>query len=158
MSRPLAVVVIIIVATHCYGGVIYVNHDADGINNGTTWANAFTELQSALGVAEAGDEIWVAAGTYTPAPPNGSRTATFELKDAVGLYGGFRATEAHRDERDPSTHATILSGDLNQDDADVPNAAELANETTRAENSYHVVTASGVDATAVLDGFHRHCR
>ena len=44
---------------------------------------------------------------------------------------------------------TILSGDLGTKDND----NITANEATRADNSYTVVLATGVDATAILDGF-----
>jgi len=47
-------------------GVIYVDDDAAGANNGSSWANAFNYLQDALEVAESGDEIRVAQGTYKP--------------------------------------------------------------------------------------------
>jgi hypothetical protein len=48
---------------------------------------------------------------------------------------------------------TILSGDLNGDDIEVLEPPELVSESTRSDNSYHVVTGSGSDETAVLDGF-----
>ena len=44
----------------------YVKSNATGDNNGTSWDNAFTDLQSALSVSTYNDSIFVAAGTYKP--------------------------------------------------------------------------------------------
>jgi predicted outer membrane repeat protein len=112
----------------------------------TSWTDA-CELQSALSKAGSGDEIWVAAGTYLPDynPGNGThtgdRTATFQLKNGVGIYGGFADTgDPVFDDRDWETHTTTLSGDIGTPDDD-------------SDNSYHVVSGSGTGATALLDGF-----
>ena len=141
--------------------VFFVDADATGTNNGTSWTDAFTDLQEALAVALNGDEIWVAEGTYKPIVPADSanvtdveRSARFQLRNGVGLYGGFAGTEASRDERDIPAHPTILSGDLLGNDNDVINP----DEPTRAENSWHVVkaddlSAGPVNAATVLDGF-----
>ena len=129
---------------HAIGSTIYVDDSAIGNNDGTSWADAYVDLQDALSTSIAGDEIWLAAGTYTPSQV-GDRTATFQLKNGVGLYGGFNGTETQRDERDYEANVTILSGDLNGDDG-----PDFLNN---GENSYHVVTGSGTDATAVMDGF-----
>ncbi|MHC4462824.1 MAG: choice-of-anchor D domain-containing protein [Planctomycetota bacterium] len=126
------------------GAIVYVDADATGANNGLSWADAYTCLRDVLTAASSGDEIWVAEGIYKPTG-TGERTATFQLKNGVALYGGFAGVEMSLDEREPNRHVTILSGDLNGDDG--PNFAN------NGENSYHVVRGSGTDETAVLDGF-----
>jgi hypothetical protein len=126
------------------GGTIYVKYDASGGNDGTSWADAFTDLQLALAAAAGGDKIWVAAGTYTPTTGT-DQTVSFALKNGVAVYGGFAGTETTLDQRDPAANVTILSGDLNGNDG-----PDFANN---SDNSYHVVVGSGTDNTAVLDGF-----
>ncbi|MBC7835267.1 MAG: right-handed parallel beta-helix repeat-containing protein [Phycisphaerales bacterium] len=123
--------------------VIYVRAGAAGANNGTSWANAFTSVQSAIGAAGAGDELWVATGTYRPGAPGAARTSTFNMPLGVAAYGGFAGTESVLSQRSIGANPTILSGDLNADDA----SALLG------DNSYNVVTFDNVDATTVLDGF-----
>ena len=130
------------------GATIYVDSTRNG--DGSSWANAYKYLQDALAVAASGDEIWVAEGVYIPdrslASPGGSgdRAAAFYLKSGVGIYGGFPVGGGLWDARDPNLYQTIISGDLNGDDVGFTN---------NAENSYHIVRASGTDATAILDGF-----
>lgn len=122
---------------------VVVDRTATGANDGSSWANAYTNLQDAL--ASLADEIWVAAGTYRPAPGGGDRNATFQLPSGRALYGGFVGGETNRVQRNPALNKTILSGDLLGDDG-----ANWANTT---DNSFHVLTATNVDATAALDGF-----
>ncbi len=120
--------------------VIYVNAAATGSNNGSSWMDAFTSLQSGLSAAGSGDEIWVAAATYKPTTTT-DRTISFALKNNVGVYGGFNGTETQRSQRNPTVNVTILSGDI-------------GTPGTATDNSYHVVTADGtVTATGVFDGF-----
>ncbi|RPJ26487.1 MAG: glycosyl hydrolase family protein, partial [Chloroflexi bacterium] len=121
----------------------YVNQDATGANDGSSWTDAYIDLQSALSASLYGDEIWVAAGTYTPTPGT-DRTISFTLRNGISIYGGFTGVETEREQRDPAANVTILSGDLNGDDVDFIN---------NGENSYHVVIGSGTDGSAVLDGF-----
>src|SRR5262249_35445345 len=91
--------------------VVYVNSAAAGSAYGSSWANAYTDLGLAISAAGAGDEIWVARGTYRPAGAGGSRDATFALKTGVSLYGGFSGSETTREERDWVANPTVLSGD-----------------------------------------------
>ena len=143
------------------GEVIYVNADAPGGGNGQTWDKAYKYLQDALYKPPTrGDEIWVAEGTYKPDQDEGGnvtpgeRTETFELTNGVAIYGGFDNTgDPVWGDRDPNAYETILSGDLDDNDVPVTDPCDLLTEPTRSKNSYHVVTGSLTDSTAVLDGF-----
>lgn len=133
------------------GTVLYVEPDGTS-RTCESWENA-CNLQTALFAATAGDEIWVQAGIYRPATNTSLPEATFQLKDGVALYGGFTGTETTRDQRDWDTHITVLSGDLGGDDWTDPNGIVIDATNITGTNAYHVVTGSGVDHTAVLDGF-----
>ncbi len=113
--------------------VHYVDQSATGANDGSSWANAFTDLQDALAAASSGDEVAVAEGTYTPSS-TGDREASFVIPSRVDVYGGFPAGGGTPAQRDPELYETILSGDLAGNDG--PDFA--GNE----ENSYHVVRMS----------------
>jgi len=65
---------------------IYVDADATGLGDGSSWDDAYTDLQRALSVAVSGDEIWVAEGV---GQIEDAITSTFVLTDGVALYGGF---------------------------------------------------------------------
>jgi hypothetical protein len=121
------------------GDVIFVDQSAMGANNGSNWQDAYTSLQSALGAAVAGKNIAVAQGTYKPTQ-GVDRIATFQLISGVGIYGGYPAGGGTWASRNPNIQETILSGDINVPD-------------NNSDNSYHVVTGSGVEPNAILDGF-----
>ncbi|MDD5063913.1 MAG: right-handed parallel beta-helix repeat-containing protein [Phycisphaerae bacterium] len=142
--------------------VIYVDDDADGADDGSSWHDAFNYLQDALyAAANTGGEannIRVAQGTYEPDRGQhqtpGDRTASFDLQSGVTLYGGFAGLGMpDPNVREPNLYQTILSGDLDANDVYVNDPRDLITEPTRAENSYHVVVSSYSDATAVIDGF-----
>ena len=118
--------------------IVFVDEDASGDNNGTSWNNAYTNLQTALTNAPFGSEIWVAQGTYIPSLDN--REVSFQLRNTIALYGGFSGTETSRSQRNVELNETILSGEIGQG-SDIN------------DNSYHVVNASNVTPSAVLDGF-----
>ena len=103
---------------------IHVDASATGTDTGLTWADAYPTLQQGLAAAVPGDTIEVAPGTYYTTQDATDPTATFQLEDGVTL----EATGGPNN----STLPAILSGD---------------------GISYHVVTASGTDKTAVIDGF-----
>ena len=129
--------------------IVFVDHSATGANHGGSWMDAFINLQDALAVLREGDQVWVAAGTYTPdiggGNTPGDRDATFFLPNGVGVYGGFDGSETEKDQRDIKTNITILSGDLNGDDG--PNFINYQ------ENSFHIVTVKPAFSSTTLDGF-----
>ena len=132
-------------------GTCYVDADAVGANDGTSWADAYTNLQSALGDSPC-TEVWVAAGVYKPTAGT-DRAATFQLKDGVGVYGGFTGTETTREERDWEINITVLSGDIDGNDITDPTGVVTDPANIIGANSYHVVISSSVTETAVLNGF-----
>jgi uncharacterized repeat protein (TIGR01451 family) len=138
----------------------YVDADATGIGDGTTWENAYLELQSALAAVTGGDQIWVAEGVYYPDEGTGQidneRPSTFILIDNVALYGGFDPGSGvdEMGERDWETYITVLSGDIDGDDTTDPNGVVIDTADTTGSNAFHVVTSNGLTATAIIDGFY----
>ncbi|MGD2108249.1 MAG: choice-of-anchor Q domain-containing protein [Phycisphaerae bacterium] len=117
----------------------FVDSSAEGVGDGSSWADAWTSLQTALDSVEADAEIWVAGGTYQP---GGHRSDTFELRSGTSIRGGFAGDEDASFDlrfRDFAAHETVLSGEIGS--------------TGPPEYVYHVVTSRDTDASAVLDGF-----
>ena len=76
-----------------------------GTGDGSTWANAYGDPDSAESIAGTSATIWVAAGTYTV-------NDTILPKPGQQWYGGFPATgDPGMGDRDPLTNQTILSRD-----------------------------------------------
>jgi len=126
--------------------IIYVDDDANGLNDGSSWKNAYKFLQDALADANSnGDvnEIRVAQGIYKTDVdsnnPNGTGdpNASFNLINNLIIKGGFAGFGADNPNvSDSKKYETILSGE------------------THSGHSYHVVVANGdVTNTGILDGF-----
>ncbi|MEK5231246.1 hypothetical protein MHB42_05675 [Lysinibacillus sp. FSL K6-0232] len=131
--------------------VIYVKQGASG--DGTSWANAFGDLQSALDEAStkltAGAttvQIWLAQGTYIPSEKVGGTTDrynTFQMQNNVAIYGGFNGTETTVTERDWKNHKTMLSGDIDNTPTD---------NTGNAYRVFYHPSGLNLNDTAILDG------
>ncbi|MEM8908832.1 MAG: hypothetical protein AAGD05_13380, partial [Bacteroidota bacterium] len=126
---------------------IYVDQMASGNNDGSSWTDAFTELQEAINTANVGAEIWVAEGTYSPtytrddiinnrSNSSPSHESTFYLHKDIAIYGGFAGHETLRNQRDWDNNACTLSGAYSP-----------------GQQCYHVVYLEGVSNLCVLDGF-----
>lgn len=126
---------------------IFVKANAVGLNDGSSWLNAYTSLDAALSAAATtGNPVWVAAGTYKPGVVG---QLTFLLSDGMKVYGGFAGTETSLSQRNVAANATILSGDILGDDI-------TGNFTmNRVDNAQHVVTCVELVSNPgiVVDGF-----
>lgn len=132
--------------------IVYVNKNAQGLNNGSSWANAYQTLQDAL--VSAGScfkQIWVAKGTYYPdeggAAEENNRRSAFVMKWNTVIYGGFAGTETSFNQRNTALNLTTLSGDIDQNDG----PGFLNND----NNSYHVIYNydNYLGAASLIDGF-----
>lgn len=131
---------------------LFVKANATGLNNGTSWANAYTNIQSALDNTNL-DTVFVAAGTYYPtrSPINcsncaDSRSYTIQMRNNVKVFGGFAGTETWLSQR-PAIGAqpSILSGNI---------GSTIASN----DNSFHVVlvyevTGVQIDGFTIRDGW-----
>lgn len=133
----------------------YVKAVASGNSDGSNWNNASADLQAMIDVSAAGDEIWMAAGTYypttliTPDPNPGSPTATdrdkaFVIKKNIKIYGGFNGSETVFSQRDFNTNATIINGNI-------------GNGGVNTDNCYHLLYIStpvggNLNNSLVIDG------
>ncbi|UCF42779.1 MAG: hypothetical protein JSV99_09335, partial [Planctomycetota bacterium] len=140
------------------------NAPAPGPGDGTSWYDAYKYLQDALAEANSVPkpvEVWVAEQTCTPdtnfanQAGSGDRQATFQLLSNVGIYGGFPSGGGSWAQRKPQLYETTLSGDLDSNDVQGLDPCDLLDHLSRAENSFHVVTANDVNS-GLLDGFIIH--
>jgi chitodextrinase len=120
----------------------------NGTGDGSSWANASSDLQLMINNSLEGDTIFVAEGTYKPIRPANNlstididnRDNAFVLKSGVKIYGGFAGTENSLSERELGNYETILSGDIGIEGDD-------------SDNCYHVVFAIGVNDETEFNGF-----
>lgn len=142
----------------------YVKQTATGSGDGSSWANASSNLQNMINASVANDEVWVAAGTYRPTKdafgstnPSDLRNRTFYIKTGVEIYGGFNAAnpETTLAARSITTNVTTLSGDFSANDI-VTGTGSTLSITNNTENAYHVVLAStslSAGTGVTIDGF-----
>ena len=146
-NRFLSTILILVFCCSAWATKRYCTSGGSASNDGSTWANATSDIQKIINNSSSGDTIWVAAGTYYPnrkADATGTITANnrsnaFVLKSGVKIFGGFSGTETYFSQRNITTNVTILSGDLGA-------------VGTSTDNAYHVVISSGNVGTAELNG------
>lgn len=96
--------------------IIYVDQNATGSNNGSSWKNAYTSLQKGIDKAALSEGwVWVAQGTYTDNYiENDTLVAAFKVKSGVMLFGGFQGCETQLNQRNPTKYVTVLHGSAGQ--------------------------------------------
>ncbi|MDF7799820.1 hypothetical protein P4C99_10110 [Pontiellaceae bacterium B1224] len=137
-KRILIVALICGTAFPSWAATYYVDSNFQGESpSGTSWISAFPSIQMAIDAAskDGGGQIWVKSGVYKP--DGLDKTATFDLKPNITIYGGFRGSETKLDERIVKANRTVLSGDIGR-------------VGSISDNCYHVLTASG---NCRIDGF-----
>ena len=86
-------------------GIIYVKHDAEGANNGSSWTDAFVSLREAINIVDLACDgtstIWIAEGNY---PSNEclelhALDRLLLISNPTEIYGGFQGTETSLSER-----------------------------------------------------------
>jgi hypothetical protein len=137
---------LVVVDSFAAAEVIYVDESATGANTGSSWVDAYTNLQDGLAAAQSGDEVRIGQGTYKPTD-TGDRELSFALPDGVIVLGGYAGAGAiDPDANDPDDFETILSGDLNGDDG------KPGSWFNYGENSYNVVTSSATGRGTEMRG------
>lgn len=136
--------------------ILFVKPIGTGMQDGSSWENASSDIQAMINIASPNTQIWIAAGVYKPIRPAdnldvielNNRDNAFVMKDNVSLYGGFSGVETSIDQRDIIVNSTVLSGDFNGDDivAGIGKTLTISNST---ENAHHIIINRG---TTLIDG------
>ena len=141
----------LLVATTFSQRTVYVDIDATGTDNGTSWANAYNDPQDAFNNSNRGDNIWIAEGTYTQ--QSAIRSHTFAWgRDSVSVYGGFDGTETTLNQRDWENNPTIFSGEI-QGDNDSTNNSYTVFAGPFGSSSTNKITHSLIDGITISDGY-----
>lgn len=133
-------------ATH----VVFVDPGATGVNDGTSWRNAFPDLYLAMPGAQAGDEIWVVGATYAP-------WQTMTVPASVSVYGGFTGQEGLRNQRAAVSHETrIVCFDANTPAVELRGSATLDGFFFAGNDEAHAIQVNGVGVHIAATTFD-HC-
>lgn len=119
---------------HVFAAVYVDVANTSGVEDGTSWATAFTRIQDGINAAASlgGEDVWVADGTY--AERRSHADGALVLAPGVSVYGGFAGSEISLAQRDWTRHVAVIDG----------------RNARGGSAAYHVVLGSdGAD----LDGF-----
>ena len=147
--------VVLLIGTSTFAQIFVADYQLAGNNDGTSWADAYLDLATAIENANEGDEIWVAIGIFVPPVsivPNGSgfdTTNTYYIDKNLKLYAGFAGGETSIDQRNFVLDRAVIFGDVNGDD--------IVNrfDTLKEDNAHHLFYfAENITDATTLDGFY----
>ena len=140
----------------------------DGNGSGSSFDNDPISLQGALGQADGDDVIVIAAGTYLPTDDPSNRDARFEItgaQDGLKIYGGWTGAtsfssiaevEGNLASRDLGGNLTVLSGDIDDNDAKTngitEDAADISGANSKTVVYFDGTTGGNITTGTVLDG------
>lgn len=146
MKKTLLGIVLSFMTFSSFSAVIYVNANASGSNDGTSWSNAYSDLHEAISSAASFDTICVAAGTYYPQAdmsgdtnPNDPREKQFRINaKTITLLGGYEGNETDLENRTHEANPVILSGNI-------------GSTSDKTDNCYRVLVMNNADSS-LIDG------
>lgn len=150
MLKKITLLLFFIVNIKAFAATYYVDASKpDNSGAGTSWATAKKDIQNAIDLATAGDQVWVKAGVYYPnARPNmteatptttttplTNRDFYIQLKTGVTVFGGFNGTETTLSQRSVANNPTYIDGDIG-----------VVGD--KSDNCYHLMIGLGTYSTS----------
>ena len=112
LSQFAAACAAVVCAFSAIADTIYVKADAGGVGDGSSWADAYTDVASAIAAAnETGDTVYIAKGVYPVA-------SVMSVTNIPAIYGGFlgESEDETVEGRQFDVNKTVLSGDKDNND------------------------------------------
>lgn len=104
--------------------IIYIDADATGSNDGSSWNNAYSNLRDALVSSNDNEEYWIAEGTYFITNTD-DINSYLAVTSSIEVYGGFSGNETERSQRDWATNPVVWSGNIGDPDLNTDNSRSL---------------------------------
>ncbi len=131
MYRVLLAILLLFYTQFAYAVPHYVSPTGNDANDGLTWGTAKATIQPAINDASSGDEVWVAAGTYS------TQGTSITAKTGVSMYGGFNGTETLRDQRNSITNISLIDGiDTNHNILQLPSNSVMTIDGFSIKNGF----------------------
>lgn len=144
-------------SNNAQSNTIYVDQSAVGVNNGTSWQNAFKDLADALKLTDSVnsiDTILIAAGIYKPKynahtfDTTGNSVAFWIKRDNLSIIGGYAPGG---NTYNPSIYKSILSGDIGIPNESSDNCKKILY--IASDNNYNYITNIYLENLVIKDAY-----